>query len=113
MSNTFLTTHMAVDGPLLVQELEGEHMADEGTFPRWMYPAGGPTEPDYGGRCFDDQAALDAAEGEWYPTPQEAQAAGTAAPRLGPTPPSVPRPTPNQTPDEDDEGPVITPRSRR
>ena len=78
-------------------------MADEGVFPRWMYPAGGPTEPDYGGRCFNSQAELDAAEGQWFPTPQAAQEA-SASPRQ----PSVgpPGPTP------DDEG-TIPPRSRR
>lgn len=56
-------------------------MADEGTFPRWMYPAGGPTEPDYGGRCFNSQEELDAAraDGPWFDTPQQAQDAASKA----------------------------------
>ena len=56
-------------------------MADAEVFPRFMFPAGGPTEPDYGGRCFESKAELDAAEGQWYTTPQLAQAAGTRQPR--------------------------------
>jgi len=53
-------------------------------FPRWMYPAGGPTEPDYGGRCFNSKEELDAAsaEGPWFPTPQEAQAAAKVPPTV-------------------------------
>jgi hypothetical protein len=86
MANTFLTTHMAVSGPPLLQEHEGSHMADADVFPRWLYPAGGPTEPDYGGKCFDSKEALDAAEGQWFPTPQEAQAAGTRQPRAAEAP---------------------------
>lgn len=56
-------------------------MADEGTFPRWLYPAGGPTEPDYGGRCFNSQEELDAAraDGPWYQTPTEAADAAAKA----------------------------------
>ena len=50
-------------------------MADDPSFPRWLFPAGGPPEPDYGGCVFESQAELDAAEGQWYATPQEAQAA--------------------------------------
>ena len=48
----------------------------EAPFPGGCIPAGGPAEPDYGGRCFDDQAALDAAasDGPWFPTPDEAAA---------------------------------------
>lgn len=64
-------------------------MAEERTFPRWMYPAGGPAEPDYGGRCFDDQAALDAAasDGPWFGTPEEAsQAAADHAAETEPPP---------------------------
>lgn len=74
-------------------------MADADVFPRFMYPAGGPTVPDYGGRCFESKADLDAAEGQWYPTPQEAQAAGTRQARSA------------ETTTEGDES--HTPRSRR
>jgi hypothetical protein len=72
-------------------------------FPRWMYPAGGPTEPDYGGRCFTSKEDLDAAsaEGPWFPTPQEAQAAAKVPPV----------PTPQTTPP--DEGEATTRRSHR
>jgi len=70
-------------------------------FPRWFYPAGGPTEPDYGGRCFNSKEELDAAsaEGPWFPTPQEAQAAATT------------RPTP--APDDEGESDSHTPRRHR
>jgi hypothetical protein len=79
-------------------------MADADVFPRWMYPAGGPTEPNYGGRCFTSKEELDAAsaEGPWFPTPQAAQAARATTP---------PVPPPHTTPP--DEGEAITPRSRR
>lgn len=87
MANQFLNTHMAIDGPVLLQEHEGEQrMAVKEVWPRWMYPAGGPTEPDYGGRCFASKAELDAAEGQWYATPQEAQAAGARQPRAADAP---------------------------
>lgn len=74
-------------------------MAETDVWPRWMYPAGGPTEPDYGGRAFASQADLDAAsaEGPWFPTPQAAQAAATTRP----------------TPAPDDEGEPHTRRSHR
>lgn len=54
-------------------------MADTDVFPRWLYPAGGPTEPDYGGRCFNSKEELAAAEGQWFATPQLAQAAKAPA----------------------------------
>jgi hypothetical protein len=50
-------------------------MDTEPQWPRWMFPAGAPTEPNYGGRCFESKAELDAVGGQWYATPQEAQAA--------------------------------------
>lgn len=63
-------------------------MAETDVFPRWMYPAGGPTAPDYGGRCFNAKEDLDAAsaEGPWFPTPQAAQAASAASARPTPAP---------------------------
>jgi hypothetical protein len=81
---------------------EGDPMAEADVFPRWMYPAGGPTEPDYGGRCFNSKEELDAAsaEGPWFPTPQAAQAARATTPPA-PTPPTVP-----------DEGEGPAPRRR-
>lgn len=87
MPNSFLTTHMEVEGPPLVQEVEGARMADADVFPRWMYPAGGPTEPDYGGRAFASKEECAAAAGQWFLTPQEAQDAG-------PPPPAAPPPAP-------------------
>jgi hypothetical protein len=74
-------------------------MPDTDVFPRWMYPLGGPTEPDYGGREFASAADLAAAEGQWFPTPQEAQAAAAK--------PATPVPAP----DAEDEAP--TRRSHR
>ena len=61
-------------------------MPDTDVFPRFMFPAGGPTEPDYGGRSFASKEELDAASGDgpWYATPQEAQAASTQTLRPGP-----------------------------
>jgi hypothetical protein len=55
-------------------------MPDTDVFPRWMYPLGGPTEPDYGGREFASAEELTAAEGQWFPTPQAAQAAQATMP---------------------------------
>jgi hypothetical protein len=77
-------------------------MAETDVFPRWFFPAGGPTVPDYGGRCFNSKDELDAAsaEGPWFLTPQEAQAAAK--------PP--PAPTPHTPPDE---GEATTRRSHR
>jgi len=78
-------------------------MAETDVFPRWYFPAGGPTVPDYGGRCFNSKEELDAAsaEGPWFLTPQEAQAASAAQAR----------PTP--APDADDESESHTPRRHR
>jgi hypothetical protein len=98
MANTILTSHMAVNAPTtIVQTIEEPVMADAEVFPRFMFPAGGPTGPDYGGRCFTSKEELAAAEGEWFLTPQEAQAA--AATKA----PAAPAPAP-----EDDE-----PQARR
>jgi len=79
-------------------------MAETDVFPRWFFPAGGPTEPDYGGRCFNSKEELDAAsaEGPWFRTPQEAQAA---------KPPPTPPLTGPQTPSDEGESP--TRRSHR
>jgi hypothetical protein len=82
MPNQILTSVGYVDAPTtLVQTIEEPVMADADVFPRWMYPAGGPTEPDYGGRCFNSKEELDAAssEGPWFPAPQAAQEAATTA----------------------------------
>lgn len=87
MANSFLVTHMAVEIPPLPQDREESRMPDADVFPRWMYPAGGPTEPDYGGKCFNSKEELDAAEGQWYPTPQAAQEAAAK-----PIVPRVPAP---------------------
>jgi hypothetical protein len=92
MANQILTSVGYVTAPTtLIQTIEEPVMADPATFPKWYFPAGGPTEPDYGGRCFESQADLDAAEGQWFPTPQAAQEAATKAP-------AAPAPAP-----EDDE----------
>jgi hypothetical protein len=63
-----------------------------------MFPLGGPTEPDYGGREFASAEELKAAEGQWFPTPQAAQEAAV-------------KPTPRPAPDEEEEAP--TRRSHR
>jgi hypothetical protein len=71
---------MAVNAPTtLIQTIEEPVMADAATFPSWYFPAGGPTEPDYGGRCFNSKEELAAAEGKWFPTPQAAQEAAQKA----------------------------------
>jgi hypothetical protein len=79
MANTFLVQHREVALPAPPPQ-EDVPVSDAEVFPRWLYPAGGPTEPDYGGRCFDSKEELAAAEGQWFPTPQAAQEAATKAP---------------------------------
>jgi hypothetical protein len=100
MANQFLTSGGLVEGPPLTQEVEAPPMPDADVFPRWMYPSGGPTEPDYGGREFASAEELKAAEGQWFPTPQAAQEAAAK-----PATPKVP------APDEEEEAP--TRRSHR
>jgi hypothetical protein len=85
MSNQILTSVGYVTAPTTIaQTIEEPVMPDTDVWPRFMFPAGGPTEPDYGGREFASKAELDAAEGQWFPTPQAAQEAATKAPAPAP-----------------------------
>jgi hypothetical protein len=83
MANRFLVQQREVALPMPPPQ-EQPVMADADVFPRWCYPAGGPSEPDYGGRQFNSKEELDAAEGQWFATPQLAQAARPAAPAPAP-----------------------------
>jgi hypothetical protein len=80
MANTFLVHQREVALPDPPPQEETRMPEPTDVWPRFLFPAGGPTEPDYGGRCFNSLEEVAAAEGQWFTTPQEAATPTAQAP---------------------------------